>query len=476
MLRPLDSILIDTVANFTTHDPIIPYGIFAVNSDGSGFKLGNGIDVWSALSYQGGNSIGSKQVQTSREPANNELLLFCESTDKWVYRLQHCFDSVTNWASYSSVFPTSTMLIETDDITGIPTGRFKIGDGATAFPTLPWFGADFDTSLWSAGEGIEFNGAYFEPATYLKPTELQVATIPSGKFHRDDGSWASISISEKLDSIEADYASFGTVYIGGFPTESTTVTLTSDGVDLFSDGNKVWTQHNDGTGSGLDADTLDGHHSTEFLTATVINALEYKGAINCSTSPLFPTGEVGDFYKVSDSGTIGGEFGTAVLVDYNIICNTDTPSGDYASVGTYWNIFGNDSSGYVSGPESSVNNNIAVFNGTSGVSIIDSGHAISEFAVTGHTHDYSETYLGINAKATDSYKLGGIDVTDFATTGNLINLVTGPASAISGNLPILDSTGKIISDSGYSPTDFATSGDIEVVDDDAFMYAIIFGG
>ena len=170
MLRPLDSILIDTPANFTTHDPIIPYGIFAVNSDGSGFKLGNGIDVWSALSYQGGNSIGSKQVQTSREPTNNELLLFCESTDKWVYRLQHCFDSVTNWASNSSVFPTSTMLIETDDITGIPTGRFKIGDGATAFPTLPWFGADFDTSLWSAGESNEFNGTYFEPATYLKPT------------------------------------------------------------------------------------------------------------------------------------------------------------------------------------------------------------------------------------------------------------------------------------------------------------------
>ena len=293
MLRPLDSILIDTVTNFTTHDPIIPYGIFAVNSDGSGFKLGNGTDVWSALSYQGGNSIGSKQVQTSREPANNELLLFCESTDKWVYRLQHCFDSVTNWASNSSVFPTSTMLIETDDITGIPTGRFKIGDGATAFPTLPWFGNDFDTTLWSAGEGIEYNGTYFEPATYLKPTQLQSATIPTGKFHRDDGSWASISISEKLDSIEADYASFGTVYIGGFPTEATTVTLTSDGVDLFSDGNKVWTEYNDGEGSGLDADTLDGHHSTAFATgpasATSGNLIAFGASPNILTDSGYTT-------------------------------------------------------------------------------------------------------------------------------------------------------------------------------------------
>ena len=427
MLRPLDSILIDTVANFTTHDPIIPYGIFAVNSDGSGFKLGNGIDVWSALSYQGGNSIGSKQVQTSREPANNELLLFCESTDKWVYRLQHCFDSVTNWASNSSVFPTSTMLIETDDITGIPTGRFKIGDGATAFPTLPWFGADFDTSLWSAGEGIEFNGAYFEPATYLKPTELQVATVPSGKFHRDDGSWASISISEKLDSIEADYASFGTVYIGGFPTESTTVTLTSDGVDLFSDGNKVWTAYNDGDGSGLDADTLDGHHADTFLV------MEVSGIVN----------------------------------------------------------------------------NFVAF-GTTGSDLIDSNYSATSFATTDHVHT---GYLASDGTAVDSDKLDGYDSTHFATTnhthatatattggflpilentttkylrddgtwqsvtGSDAGDVTGPATSIVGNIVTFNSTdGKSISDSGSSVSDFATTGDIETVDDDAFLYAIIFGG
>ncbi len=46
------------------------------------------------------------------------------------------------------------------------------------------------------------------------------------------------------------------------------------------------------------------------------------------------------------------------------------------------------------------------------------------------------------------------------TAAQSTNMVSGPATAISGNLPILDSTGKIISDSGYSPTDFATSGDI----------------
>lgn len=36
--------------------------------------------------------------------------------------------------------------------------------------------------------------------------------------------------------------------------------------------------------------------------------------------------------------------------------------------------------------------------------------------------------------------------------------VTGPASAIAGNLPVLDVTGKVLSDSGYDPTDFASAG------------------
>ena len=36
--------------------------------------------------------------------------------------------------------------------------------------------------------------------------------------------------------------------------------------------------------------------------------------------------------------------------------------------------------------------------------------------------------------------------------------VTGPASAVAGNLAALDATGKILSDSGYDPTDFAAAG------------------
>lgn len=300
LFRPFDNVFVETVANFTTHDPIIPYGVFAVNADGSGFKLGDGINTWSNLTYQGSSAIRNKQVQSSREPANNELLIFCDSTDKWIYRLQHCFDTVSNWESNTSVFPTSTLLIEIDNITQIPTGRFKIGDGATSFPTLPWFGTDFNLSNFNVGESIEFNGNGWDPVIYLKPNELQAATMPTGLFHRDDGTWAEMNVIEHLDSIESDYASFGTVYVGGFPTEATTVTLTSDGTDLFSDGSKVWTAYNDGTGSGLDADTLDGHHSTAFATGPVSATEGNLVAFGASPNILVDSGS-----SVSDFATAG---------------------------------------------------------------------------------------------------------------------------------------------------------------------------
>ena len=479
MFRPFDNVFVETVANFTTHDPIIPYGVFAVNADGSGFKLGDGINTWSNLTYQGSSAIRNKQVQSSREPANNELLIFCDSTDKWIYRLQHCFDTVSNWESYTSVFPTSTLLIETANLTSIPTGRFKIGDGSTSFDNLPWFGTDFNLLDFAVGESIEFNGSGWDPVTYMKSTELQSATIPTGKFHKDDGTWATMDTFTGLETVEADQGVFSTVYVGGFPTESTTITLTSDGTDLFSDGQKVWTQYNDGHSSGLDADTLDGYHASEFLSTSQIEGLVYKGALNCATNPNFPEALIGDFYKISDDGLIGGEFGTIALAGYTIICNTNTISGDYASVGIYWDLLQPNIDGYVIGPDISTSENFVIFDGTSGGVIKDSNVNVNDFATFDHTHDISTTtasgFVPILENTTTKFLRD--DGTWQTVSGNGMGDVTGPASSTTGNIVTFNTEdGKSIVDSGMSTLDFATSGDIETVDDNAFLYSIIFGG
>jgi hypothetical protein len=46
-----------------------------------------------------------------------------------------------------------------------------------------------------------------------------------------------------------------------------------DGTDVHADGFKIWTVGNDGTGSGLDADLLDGHDSSYFATAASVAAI-----------------------------------------------------------------------------------------------------------------------------------------------------------------------------------------------------------
>lgn len=69
------------------------------------------------------------------------------------------------------------------------------------------------------------------------------------------------------------------------------------------------------------------------------NALIYLGSIDCSTNPNYPTGNAGDLYIVSVAGKIGGASGTNVEIGDMVICNTDdTPSGDQATVGQYWDI------------------------------------------------------------------------------------------------------------------------------------------
>lgn len=356
MLRPQDDKIVETVSNWTLYNPIVPYGIIAVNSDGSGFKVGDGLNKWADLDYVGDVAIRGKLIQSNRDPYNNELLVYCSSQDKWVYRSQGCIDNETNWSTNGSIFPTMTMLVEIDDSTSRPTGRFKVSDGVTAFPSIPWFGKDFDTTSWPTNYSLEFNGTEFEPVHYVKVDELQMSTNPVGAFHRDDGTFALISdtyvtgdtsstvnnivvfndttgksiidsnlnindlpasigtpntyyqldlgVGPKLTNVGGDltvykddgstlanittntntsiYGQFGTVYIG-FPTETTSITLTSDGTYLYIDGNRVLDINHL---IGLDADTLDGYHATSF-------------ASNIHTHAEFPT--TGNLTEVSDT-------------------------------------------------------------------------------------------------------------------------------------------------------------------------------
>jgi hypothetical protein len=132
------------------------------------------------------------------------------------------------------------------------------------------------------------------------------------------------------------------------------------------------------------------------------NALVYKGTIDCSTNPDYPTADAGWMYIASVAGKIGGASGTDVEVGDMIICNTDgTVSGNQATVGQYWNVIQKNIVGAVTGPASSVNNTVAVFDGTTG-KVIKQGIITDTGTNVGIGTDTPTTKLEVNG----TYKFG----------------------------------------------------------------------
>ena len=100
----------------------------------------------------------------------------------------------------------------------------------------------------------------------------------------------------------------------------------------------------------------------------------FMGVIDCSANPNYPAADAGNLYKVSVAGKIGGGSGPNVEVGDTLYCITDaTSSGTHAAVGAQWNIAQVNTDGAVIGPASSTNNNVALFDGTTGKLLKDSG-------------------------------------------------------------------------------------------------------
>lgn len=340
-MRPQVSHMFFANDSLNTFDPVIPNNIYAVDTDTRVAKLGDGIHTWSELPSATSTIIGSKLIQTNRDPLNHELLEFCSLEDKWVFKLRGCHltESAID-ANHESVYDHLTLIVETDDVTGLPTGRMKVCDGVTELGDIPWIGLNLYDNVpdgFPDGYGIEFNGTQFEPAKFVHYDELQAAETPTGQFHRDDGTFADISdifvegpptavdgnipifdgttgkvvadSGTKLADLPGPTGSVGdtwqinvgsgpilknsggTLYIRNYddsiPGHIVAGSITSDeihtgsviitdGVDsvelslidgeLFANGALIWTSSNDGAGSGLDADTVDGYHSSEFPT------------------------------------------------------------------------------------------------------------------------------------------------------------------------------------------------------------------
>ena len=148
------------------------------------------------------------------------------------------------------------------------------------------------------------------------------------------------------------------------------------------------------------------------------DAMLFKGTIDASTNPNYPGPSiVGDTYRITVAGKIGGASGINVEVGDMIIAIVDNAGGTQATVGASWTIVQGNIDGAVIGPASATDGAIALFNGTSGKLIKDS----TIVPTTGGTN-----LLKIANPATAAFiqisAAGVISTRDFATTKTDLSL------------------------------------------------------
>ena len=175
---------------------------------------------------------------------------------------------------------------------------------------------------------------------------------------------------------------------------------------------------------------------------TLASALVFKGTLDLSTNPDYPSGNTGDVYAISVSGKIGGDSGLDMTMGDLLLCITDNDGGTYDDVGSDWTTVQLSLNGIVLGPTESVSGDIVLFDGTSGSVIEDSGVSIS---TDGTLVSNSDSLLSTQ-KAIVTFVTSGLSTKqNTITTGTNLQYLAGDLSLIT--FPTNVST--FYNDSGY---------------------------
>lgn len=95
----------------------------------------------------------------------------------------------------------------------------------------------------------------------------------------------------------------------------------------------------EGVGSNDNDTTIPTSAAVKAYADSVVgtaDAMVFKGSIDASANPNFPSAVIGDTYKISVAGKIGGASGTNVEVGDTVIASADNAGGTLAAVGSSW--------------------------------------------------------------------------------------------------------------------------------------------
>lgn len=231
--------------------------------------------------------------------------------------------------------------------------------------------------------------------------------------------------------------------IPGNPVSSSTVTGTGLNVDKIVVGNGGSTVKTSDKGITATAPSSSSDDSTVPTSKAVwtavsngiaaADAMIYRGTIAGGSTgaygTLTPFANNGWTYKVTTAGKIDGK---AVEIGDMLICNTDgtsaATSNNYSTIAANWDVIQANIDGAVTGPSSSTDAHVAVFNGGTGKVIKDSGFTIAKSvpsnAVFTDTHYTTHLYAGSGTAANAATTNGNtkLTVVDNTTTRNSVTI------------------------------------------------------
>ena len=180
------------------------------------------------------------------------------------------------------------------------------------------------------------------------------------------------------------------------------------------------------------------------------DAMTFKGVIDASTNPNYPSGVTGDTWKISVAGKIGGASGVNVEAGDTIICVTDNAGGTQATVGSNWTILQTNIDGTVTTGGAIAQGALVIGAGSSSVSTLPNA-ATAGWLLIGNTGTNSPTWT---APGSFTVQVGG---TNFGsayspTASKTVNFVAGTNVSLtpSGNNITIASV-----DTNYYPTAFS---------------------
>jgi hypothetical protein len=205
--------------------------------------------------------------------------------------------------------------------------------------------------------------------------------------HNHDGKYAPISHSH------------GTIKLTGGATGEANFTNTGASISVTIT-NDSHTHKSSGITDSISASSAITSSATGLVQGKAVynyvdskfaanDAMLYKGAITAA-SGIPSTFQAGWTYKVATAGTY---FGQKLEVGDMIIAVKDATSVTIttSNFAEYWNAIQTNTDGHVSGPASAVSGNVAIFDGTTGKLIKDSGFTIAKSVPSGASFTDSAT-------------------------------------------------------------------------------------